>query len=58
VTLGSYWLATARVAFSVTRRVQLFARVTNALNQKYQDVFSYRTEPRGIYVGLRLAGSR
>jgi vitamin B12 transporter len=58
VTLGSYWLATARVAFSVTQRIQLFARVTNALNQKYQDVFSYRTEPRGIYVGVRLASSR
>jgi vitamin B12 transporter len=58
VTLGSYWLATARIAFSVTRHVQLFARVTNALNQKYQDVFSYRTQPRGIDIGLRLASSR
>jgi vitamin B12 transporter len=58
VTLGSYWLAAARVAYSVTDRVQLFARVANALNQKYQDVFSYRTEPRGIYVGVRLASGR
>lgn len=58
VTLGAYWLANAKVAYSVTPRVQLFARMTNALNQKYQDVFSYRTEPRGIFVGVRLASSR
>jgi vitamin B12 transporter len=58
VALGAYWLASARVAFSISHRVQLFARVTNALNQKYQDVFSYRTEPRGIYLGIRLASSR
>jgi outer membrane cobalamin receptor len=35
--------------------VELFARVTNALDQKYQDVLTYRTEPRAAYVGLRLA---
>lgn len=58
VALGAYWLASARVAYSVTPRVQLFARMTNALNQKYQDVFSYRTEPRGIFLGVRLASGR
>ena len=58
VALGSYWLAGARVACSITPRVQLFARMTNALNQKYQDVFSYRTEPRGIFLGVRLANGR
>jgi hypothetical protein len=28
------------------------------LNQHYEDVFSYRTEPRAIYAGVRLAGRR
>jgi vitamin B12 transporter len=55
VALGSYWLADARVSYAVRPGVALFARVTNALDQKYQDVFTYRTEPRAAYVGLRLA---
>jgi vitamin B12 transporter len=55
VTLGSYWLADARVSYAVRPGLQLFARMTNALNQTHQDVFTYRTEPRAVYVGLRLA---
>jgi vitamin B12 transporter len=54
VALGSYWLANARVAYAVRPGVELFARVANALGQEYQDVFSYRTEPRAGYVGVRL----
>jgi vitamin B12 transporter len=56
VTLGSYWLADARIAYTIRRGVELFARGSNLLNQHYQDVFSYRTEGRGIYAGVRLSG--
>jgi vitamin B12 transporter len=56
VALGSYWLAGARVAYALQPGVELYARMTNALNQRYQDVFGYRTERRGVYVGIRLAG--
>jgi vitamin B12 transporter len=56
VTLGSYWLADARVAYSVRPGVELFARTTNALNQRYEDVFGYRTEPRAVFAGVRLSG--
>jgi vitamin B12 transporter len=56
VTLGSYWLADARVAYAIRRGVELFARGSNLLDQHYQDVFSYRTEGRGIYAGVRLSG--
>jgi vitamin B12 transporter len=55
VALGSYWLADARVGYTVRRGVELFARITNAFDQDYEDVFSYRTEPRAIYAGIRLA---
>lgn len=55
VTLGSYWLADARIAYAVQPGIELFARTTNALNQRYEDVFGYRTEPRAIYAGLRLS---
>jgi vitamin B12 transporter len=56
VTLGSYWLADARVAYAIRRGVELFARGSNLLNQHYQDVFSYRTEGRAVFAGVRLSG--
>ena len=56
VSLGSYWLADARVAYALRRGVEVYARMSNALNQHYEDVFGYRTEPRAIYAGLRLSG--
>jgi vitamin B12 transporter len=54
VTLGSYWLADARVAYAIRPGIELFARVSNALNQQYEDVFGYRTERRAAYAGIRL----
>ena len=56
LTLASYWLADARVSYAIRRGVELFARGSNLLNQHYQDVFSYRTEGRGLYAGVRLSG--
>jgi vitamin B12 transporter len=55
VALGSYWLADARVAYAIRPGIELFARGSNLLNQDYQDVFSYRTEGRAIYAGVRLS---
>jgi vitamin B12 transporter len=56
VTLNSYWLAGARLAFEVTKGVQVFARAANAFDERYQDALGYRTEGRSIYGGIRLAG--
>ena len=56
VRLGSYWLADARVAYALRPGVELFARGSNLLNDRHQDVFGYRTEGRGIFAGVRLAG--
>jgi vitamin B12 transporter len=58
VTLGSYWLADARVAYAVGPRIELFARGSNLLDQHYQDVFGYRTEGRAVFAGIRLADRR
>jgi vitamin B12 transporter len=58
VELGSYWLAGARVAYAVLPGIELFARGSNLLDQDYRDVFGYRTEGRGLFVGLRLADRR
>ena len=59
VALGSYWLAGARVAYRVRPGVELFARGSNLLDQRYEDVFGYRTEGRAVYAGICLrAGPR
>ncbi|HJU77309.1 MAG TPA: TonB-dependent receptor [Sphingomicrobium sp.] len=58
VGLGSYWLANARIAYLMGPGIELFFRGSNLLNQRYQDVFSYRTEGRALFVGVRLADRR
>lgn len=55
VRLDSYWQAGARVAFSITPQIEIFARAANAFNARYQDVSGYRTEGRSIYGGIRLS---
>lgn len=56
LSLGSYWLADARIAYALRPGIAVYARMSNALNQHYEDVFGYRTEPRAIYAGLRFSG--
>jgi len=58
VALGTYWLADARVAYAVGSRIELFARGSNLFDQHYQDVFSYRTEGRGLFAGIKLVDRR
>jgi vitamin B12 transporter len=58
VGLGSYWLGGVRVAYEIRPGLELFGRVTNALNERYQDVFGYRSEKRAVYAGIRLANPR
>jgi vitamin B12 transporter len=58
VRLDSYWLAGARVAYTVRPGVELFARAANAFDTRYQDVVGYRTEGRSLYAGIRLADRR
>ena len=58
VSLSPYWLAGARIAYAVRPGVEIFGRVANAFDDKYQDVVGYRTEGRSAYAGLRLAIDR
>ncbi|HVH48548.1 MAG TPA: TonB-dependent receptor [Sphingomicrobium sp.] len=55
VRLDSYWLASARLGYAVGHGAELFARVSNLFDARYQDVVGYRTEGRGIHAGIRLA---
>ena len=58
VSLSPYWLAGARVAYQVRPGIELFGRIANAFDDRYQDVVGYRTEGRSGYAGLRLAVDR
>ena len=58
VRLAGYWLASARIAYRVADPVELHLRVANAFDDRYQDVFGYRTEGRSIHAGVRLALGR
>ncbi len=58
VRLGAYWLGGARIAYAVHDRVELFARATNAFDERYQDVFGYRTQGRSLHAGIRLTDRR
>lgn len=58
VRLDPYWLASARIAYALTPRLELHVRGTNLFNDRYEDSADYRTEGRGIFVGIRLADRR
>jgi len=58
VRLHAYWLADARIAYGLRPGLELFARASNILDQEYEDSAGYRTEGRGLFAGIRLAGPR
>jgi len=55
IRLQSYWLAGARVGYSLRPGVELFVRGANLFDDRYQDVAGYRTEGRAAYAGIRFA---
>ena len=58
VRLAPYCLVAARVAYDLTPAVQVYARGSNLLDRDYEDSAGYRTEGRGLFVGIRLADRR
>jgi vitamin B12 transporter len=52
VNLHSYTLAHLAGSYAITPDVIFTARIENALNQNYQEVFGYRTEGFGAFAGL------
>jgi vitamin B12 transporter len=54
VTLASYTLVNFAVSYDVARNVSVFGRVENLLDERYEQVFSYRSPGLGAFVGVRL----
>lgn len=56
VSLHSYWLAGARIAYAVKPGLQVYLRGSNLFDAHYEDSAGYHTEPRGVFAGVRLSG--
>jgi vitamin B12 transporter len=52
--LAAYTVARAALSYQVTDAVQLFGRVENAFDERYQQAISYASPGRAVYAGARL----
>ena len=55
VSLRSYWLADARLAYQIRPGLQLYARASNLFDARYEDSAGYHTEGLGLFGGVRLS---
>jgi vitamin B12 transporter len=52
VILDAYTLTDITSSFSLSPRLELRARLHNLFDETYQEVYSYGTSPRAVFVGL------
>ena len=53
-TLDQYWLVAAAASYKLQPGVEVFGRVENLFNQKYEEIFGYETAGLAAYAGVRL----
>jgi vitamin B12 transporter len=53
VTLKDYTLVTAGASYKLQPGIEVFGRVENLLNQKYQEVYGYNTPGATAFAGMR-----
>jgi vitamin B12 transporter len=54
VDMKAFTLVNFNATYDLNRHIQLFGRVENLLDTKYQEVFTFRTPGRAVYGGARL----
>jgi vitamin B12 transporter len=54
VLLDDYWLVNAALSYKLQPGVELFGRVENLLDQRYQEVFGFQAAPIVAFAGLKL----
>jgi len=52
--LDEYWLVNAAVSYKLQRGMEVFGRVENLFDQRYQEVFGFQAAPITAFVGLKL----
>ena len=53
-TVGDYWVVNAATSYKLQPGVELFARVENLLDARYQEVYGYEAAPITAFAGLKL----
>ncbi|MDX2159475.1 MAG: TonB-dependent receptor [Hyphomicrobiaceae bacterium] len=54
VVLDDYWLATIAARYKLTPGVEIFGRVENAFDARYQEIYGFETAGPAVYAGLKL----
>jgi vitamin B12 transporter len=54
VILDPYWVANAAVSYKLKRGVELFGRVENLFDERYQEVFGFEAAPITAFAGIKL----
>jgi vitamin B12 transporter len=52
--LDPYWVVNAAVSYKLQRGVELFGRVENLFDQRYQEVFGFQAAPIAAFAGIKL----
>ena len=55
VALDEYWLVNLGASYKVTPSVELYGRVENLLDEKYQEVYGFQTAGISAYAGVRFS---
>lgn len=51
---GSFGVVNVAATYDVTKRIQIYGRVDNLLNQKYEEILFFGTPIRSVYGGMRV----
>jgi vitamin B12 transporter len=54
VALDPFWLVTLAASYRLQPNLELYGRVENALDQKYQEVYGYNTAGIAAFVGMKV----
>jgi vitamin B12 transporter len=54
VLLDSYWVVTAAVSYKLEPGVEVFGRVENLFDARYQEVFGFQSAPIAAFAGIKL----
>jgi vitamin B12 transporter len=54
ITLGSYSLLDLNLSHQLTKSINLFAAMSNVLNQEYQELYRFQTRGRNIRAGFTI----
>ena len=54
VASDHYWIVNAAASYKLQPGVELFARVENLLDEKYQEAFGFEAAPIAAFAGVKL----